>query len=235
MHPRIRWRSMALLLMVALPAAAADPTTPGIGIHYVYLIRHGDYDRDPDRNADDVVSNGINALGHEQASLVGARLATLPIKPAALVSSTYRRAQETAEDIGRKLGMTPTLDSLLHECTAGSERADYMKNHSVEEIAACDSNLAQAWRKYLVPSPDADRHDILVCHGNVIRWFVSRAVSGDPRHWPAMEIANGSLTILAVRPDGSVRLVSFSDVGHLPVAKQTWTGKGAGWSVPAKR
>jgi hypothetical protein len=50
-----------------------------------------------------------------------------------------------------------------------------------------------------------------------------------------MEIANASLTILAVRPDGTSRLVSFSDVGHLPVARQTWTGKGAGWSAPASR
>jgi serine/threonine-protein phosphatase PGAM5 len=201
----------------------------------VYLIRHGIYDSDPDRNADDVVANGLNALGHEQARLAGARLAALPIKPAALVSSTYRRARETAEDIGRALGMTPTLDSLLHECTATSDRADYMKNHPAAEIAWCDSNLALAWNKYMVPSPEADRHDVLVCHGNVIRWFVSHALSGDPRHWPAMEIANGSLTILAVRPDGSVRLVMFNDVGHLPVPKQTWTGKGAGWGTPAKR
>jgi serine/threonine-protein phosphatase PGAM5 len=85
-----------------------------------------------------------------------------------------------------------------------------------------------------VPTPDADRHDILVCHGNVIRWFVSHALNGDPRRWPWMEIANGSLTILSVRPDGTARLVCFSDVGHLPLPKQTWSGKGAGWGAPAK-
>jgi serine/threonine-protein phosphatase PGAM5 len=84
----------------------------------------------------------------------------------------------------------------------------------------------------MVATPHADRHDVLVCHGNVIRWFVSRAVSGDPRHWLSMDIGNGSLTILAVRPDGSVRLVCFSDVGHLPVSKQTWLGRGAGWGKP---
>jgi serine/threonine-protein phosphatase PGAM5 len=233
-NPRILWTPL-LFLIVALPSLAADPPKPGAGIHYVYLIRHGIYDPDPDRNADDVVTNGLNTLGHEQARLIGARLAALPVLPASLVSSNYRRARETAEDIGRLLGKEPVLDTLIHECSPPSDRADYMKNHSPAEIAACDSNLARAWAKYVVPSPDSDRHDVLVCHGNVIRWFVSRALAGDPLRWSWMEIANGSLTILAVRSDGTTRLVCFSDVGHLPVPKQTWTGKGAGWPATATR
>jgi serine/threonine-protein phosphatase PGAM5 len=233
-NPRILWTPL-LLLATALPAFAADPPKPGAGIHYVCLIRHGIYDPDTSRNADDVVTNGLNALGHEQARLIGARLAALPVRPASLVTSNYRRARETAEDIGGLLGKEPVLDTLIHECSPASDRADYMKRYAAEEIAACDSNLARAWAKYMVPSPDADRHDVLVCHGNVIRWFVSRALAGDPRRWPWMEIANGSLTILAVRPDGTTRLVCFSDVGHLPVPKQTWTGKGAGWGAPATK
>jgi serine/threonine-protein phosphatase PGAM5 len=165
---------------------------------------------------------------------VGARLKSLPIRPASLVTSNYRRARETAEDIGGILGMKPAVDTLIHECRPTSDRADLMKDHAAAEFAAADSNLARAWVKYMVPTPEADRHDILVCHGNVIRWFASRALSGDARHWAWMEIANGSITIVAVRPDGTTRLVCFSDVGHLPVPKQTWTGKGAGWGAPSK-
>ena len=230
----LRAACLAWLVVGAFPARAADPAPAGAGIHYVYLIRHGIYDPNPDRNADDVVANGLNALGHEQARRVGARLASLPIRPASLVSSNYRRARETAADIGGILKAKPVVDTLIHECTPSSDRLDLMKNHSAEEIAAGDSNLARAWAKYMTPTPDADRHDILVCHGNVIRWFVSRALNGDPRRWPSMEIANGSITILAVRPDGTTRLVCFSDVGHLPVPKQTWTGKGAGWGAATR-
>ena len=47
------------------------------------------------------------------------------------------------------------------------------------------------------------------------------------RLWP--------LTVIAVFPDGRTKLTMFSDVGHLPVEKQTWTGKGAGWTVPPAR
>ena len=223
-----------LVSALARPALAADAPKPGAGIHYIYLIRHGIYDPDPDPNADDVVTNGLNPLGHDQAKLVGARLASLPIRPATLVCSNYRRARETAEDIGALLAIKPAIDTLIHECTPTSDRADLMKGHAAEDFAAADSNLSRAWAKYMVATPDADRHDILVCHGNVIRWFVSHAVNGDPRRWPWMEIANGSLTILAVRPDGTTRLVCFSDVGHLPLPKQTWSGRGAGWGAPAK-
>jgi serine/threonine-protein phosphatase PGAM5 len=227
--------ALSLMLLAVTPALAADPPQPGTGIHYVYLIRHGIYDPDPDRNADDVVANGLNALGHEQARLIGERLHALPIRPAALVASPYRRARETAEDMGRVLSMKPLPDTLIHECTPTSDRADLMKSSTAQELAACDSNLARAWVKYMVATPDSDRHDILVCHGNVIRWFVSRALAGDARRWAWMEAANGSMTILSVRPDGTTRLVCFNDVGHLAVAKQTWTGKGAGWGAPAKR
>lgn len=221
---------LALLLPAAALAADAPAPRPA-GVHYVYLIRHGMYDYDS-TVTDDALGNGLNALGHEQARLIGARLAALPVQPHRLVSSTYLRAVQTADDMGAIMKRTPERDSLLHECTPTSDRPDYMKNHTADEIAACDANLNAAWAKYLVPTPDADTHDVLVCHGNVIRWMVSKALLNDTAHWTHMDIGNGSLTVLAVRPDGVTRLVMYSDVGHIPLAKQTWTGKGAGWALP---
>ena len=100
---------------------------------------------------------------------------------------------------------------------------------SAEGIAECEANLNAAWSKYFVPTPDADTHDLLVCHGNVTRWMVARALGMDLKSWTHFDIGNASLTIIAVRPDGSTRLVMYSDVGHIPVAEQTWTGRGAGW------
>jgi hypothetical protein len=38
-----------------------------------------------------------------------------------------------------------------------------------------------------------------------------------------MNIGNCSLTVIQVNPDGSMRLVSYGDVGHIPPAKQTYT------------
>lgn len=223
---------LASMLVLGGPRArAADPPRAVPGVRYVYLIRHGMYDRD-DR-ADDRVGNGLNALGREQALLIGARLASLPVRMTSLVSSDYTRARETASLIGRALGMTPALDSLLHECTPSSVRPDSAGPGEREEAGACEANLAAAWARYVRPVAARDQHDVLVCHGNVIRWLVSRSLGMDPRRWKSMDIANGSLTVIAVSADGSTRLVLFSDVGHLPVPKQTWSGRGAGWGSAA--
>lgn len=227
---------LGLLLGLQPAAWAQQPASPPPrGVHYLVLIRHGHYTADRDSTVDDVVANGLDSLGREQARLVGARLAGWPVKPASLVASTYRRARETAEEMAPALRLRPTLDSLIHECTADSDRPDIMRGTTVAEAAACDSNLSRAWAKYFVPSPATDRHDILVCHGNVIRWFVSRALTGQTRRWAWMDIGNASITVIAVRPDGSTRLVCFSDVGHLPVPKQTWLSRGPGFAGPPQR
>ena len=221
-------RALALLLLALAPAAAAaaDRTAPGVGIRYLYLVRHGMYDRVAD--ADDRTANGLNPLGHEQARLLAGRLTGQTIRLDRLVSSDFLRARQTAEDLGRRLKMTPVLDSLLRECTPGSGAAE-----PAAETPACEAALAAAWSRYARPSPDADVRELLVCHGNVIRWFVCRALGAGTEHWRAMDIGNASITVIAVRADGTTRLIAFSDVGHLPVAKQTWAGRGPGWTVPA--
>jgi len=228
---RLTW--IAPLALAVSIAHGAEPPRPATGVRYLYLIRHGDYDRD-DR-ADDRVGNGLNALGREQARLVGRRLARLPVRMTSLVSSDFTRARETADIVGRALAMTPARDSLLHECTPPGDRAGAARDTADASEAPCESNLMAAWARYARPSPAADAHDVLICHGNVTRWFVCRALGASTRRWRAMDIGNASITVIAVRADSTTRLVLFSDVGHLPVAKQTWSGRGAGWgSAPAR-
>src|SRR5438105_2308742 len=84
-------------------SSVADTPAPGQGIHYLYLIRHGDYVSD--RNTDDRIGDGLDSLGHAQARIIGARLAALPIRIDALTSSDFTRARETADEIGRALHM----------------------------------------------------------------------------------------------------------------------------------
>ena len=131
--------------------------------------------------------------------------------------------------MGAPMKMTPTRDGLLNECTPSSSNARLMAGEKPEDVAACDSVRAVAWQRYFVPTPDHDTYDVLVCHGNVIRWTLMRALGADTKHWSDQDIGNGSLSIIAVRTDGSIRLAMYSDVGHLPVEKQTWSGRGGGW------
>lgn len=207
------------------PPAAATPA--GKGMHYVYLIRHGIYDRDD--KVDDRVGNGLNALGREQAGYIGDRLAATPVHFRSLVSSTLLRAMQTADIMSGPMHMSVVRDSLLSECTMTSVRPDYMANHSAQEIAECDAQVAAAWDKYFKATPEADTYDVLVCHGNVIRYLVSRAVGLDTKEWGRFDIGNCSLTVVQVMPNGSTRLAIYGDVGHVPLGRQSFSGKGGGW------
>ena len=209
--------------------AATNAVTPAPQppLRYVYLVRHGHYDRD--ENADDRVGNGLNAVGREQAVLIGKRLALLPHPVTRLVTSDYTRARETADAVASELNITATRDTLLRECRPHSTREDLMQGRDHDELDACDTTLEAAFAKYFLAPEQREQRDVLVCHGNVIRWFVAKAIGADPRVWGNMDIGNASMTVIAIRPDGSMRLVAFSDTAHLPVDKQTWVGRGPGW------
>lgn len=227
---------VALLLCAAAalprPAAGQMPSTPAApaaakGVRTILLVRHGLYDRD--EKVDDRVGNGLNAIGREQATLVGRYLAALPVKLTTLTSSTLTRARETADLMGTELEMTSLRDSLISECTPISERADWMKLDSPADIVACEANLLAAWERYMKPSPERDTYDVLVAHGNVIRWLVAKAMSGDSRQWNRLEVGHGSITALTVSADGRVRVVKLSDNAFMPVERQTYGSRGPGW------
>ncbi len=229
----------SLILLYALlgitSAMAADaPTRPaavaGTGVRTVYLVRHGFYE--PDSSADPRFGPGLNPLGREQAAIVGRYLAALPVKFSSMTSSMLTRARETADLMTRSMHMRVERDSLLNECTPRSGNPAQNRGATEAEIAASETQLQAAWTKYMRASPEADTHDVLVAHGNVIRWFVAKAVAGETQMWGNMDIAHASVSVLTVRPDGKVRLVMFSDLNDLPLDKQTWAGRGPGWAKP---
>lgn len=225
-----RWILTTLLIascltLVSVPGWSRTVPHQKEAVRYIYLIRHGDYDHAD--KADSRTGKHLNTIGHEQARFAGARLALLSFPFNTFVSSEYTRARETADDIGELIRRTPARDSLLNECTPLSSR-DSAKGVD-SKAAQCTARLETVWGKYMRPAIGGDSVDVLVCHGNVIRWLVSRSLSGDGTLWRGMNIGNASLTVIAVREDGSTRVATFSDVGHIPTEKQTWTGDGPGW------
>ena len=218
--------------MAADRAASAAPTAPAApkGMHFVYLVRHGMYDRDD--KVDDRVGNGLNALGREQARLTGEHLAALPVRFDQLVSSMLMRAMNTADLMAVPMKMSVVRDSLLNECTPTSSRADYMRNSTPEEIAAADAQVAAAFARYFIPTPAADTRTVLVCHGNVIRALLTRVLGMDTKEWARFDAGNGGVTVVQVPATGAMRLAVLNDVSHIPLAQQTFSGRGGGWSAP---
>lgn len=204
------------------------------GVRTLYLIRHGEYDHRDKRDPD--IGRALVPLGVAQARLVAARLRAIPVEMTSLYSSTMTRARQTAEVIGQefpKLELQPS--PLLRECTPSTWREDIMARLDPGEPEKCEERLDRAFAKYFAPSPEGDRHDIIVCHGNVIRYFVTKVLGVNSRSWLGMSIGNCSLTVVRVRPDGSMKLVFYGDVGHLPPNLRTGLGeKGRNLRVPVK-
>lgn len=213
------------LSFVSISYLPAEETGKMDGVRTVYLIRHGEYDHDDERDPD--VGRALVPLGVAQARIVGSRLRGLPVEMTSLHSSTMTRARQTALVIGEEF---PDLElqtsRLIRECTPPTWREDIMAEETETGLEACTAQLEEAFPLYFAPSPDADRHDVIVCHGNVIRYFVTRALKVDSMAWLGMSIGNCSLTVIKIKADGSMKLLSFGDVGHLPPNLLTRTAPG---------
>ena len=212
------------LLSAQLPVASARAVLPSGDepVRNVLLIRHGEYDHDVDTPDE----GGLVALGRQQARLLAARLDAMPVTVTSLQSSTMTRARQTAEIIAARFpGLDLSLYDDIRECTPTTRRQDIMADLAPGEADACEADLARAWRRIFRPADgDGDAYDIVVCHGNVIRWFVTRVLDVDPAAWLEMSIANCSMTVVQVRADGSTKLISFADSGHIPWSMTTYPG-----------
>ena len=205
------------IALLAGPLPAAEQAAGG-GVRTLVLVRHGVYDENDPRDPD--VGRALTPEGEEQARRAGERLAALGVRIDALHASTMTRARQTAAIIGGILGLDPRLSRDLRECTPPTLREDVMARQTAGGPDSCRQALDRAWDRYLRPSPAGDTTEVLVCHGNVIRYLVSRVLGLDTRLWLNMSIANCSISMVQVRADGRMRLVSFDDVGHLPRAQQ---------------
>ncbi len=216
----IYWVLFSLLLCGGAEARLPEYEEP---IRAVYLIRHGEYDQEDERDPD--VGRALVGLGYAQARLIAARLVETGTVFTSIQASTMTRARQTGEVVA---ACFPGLELALHrdirECTPTTRRQDIMAREDPAEVAACEANLAAAWDRIFRHAGGTDAHDIVVCHGNVIRWFVTRALEVDNEAWLGMSIANCSLTVIQVKPDGSCKLVAFADAGHIPPDMQTYPG-----------
>lgn len=209
---------IALWACIALASEAATAAESQSGFpHTLYLVRHGAYV--PDRNADPKFGPGLTALGISQARLVAARLSGSAVSFDSMTSSTLLRARETAAVMHETLANVPLGQSpLLSECTPPlPEKGD-------DEVARaeCAKQLDQAFAEFFTVAKGARRSDILVAHGNVIRYLVIKALKVDPRAWLGMSVAHASLTVIQVQPDGSMRVLAVGDSGHIPGPLLSW-------------
>jgi serine/threonine-protein phosphatase PGAM5 len=205
----------AVMVSGLLPMASAQTAPP---IRTVYLIRHGAYL--PDAKADPQAGPGLSPLGIAQARLIGTRLRSLPVAFDSLTSSTMTRAQQTAAIIHEQIAdVRATSSPLISECTPPA-RIESRDAPAAQQ--ACKEKLDAAFAKFFAPASGASRNDVLVCHGNVIRYLTTRALGVDPQSWIAMSVGHTSVTVVQVLGNGTYRVIAVGDVGHVPPTLQSW-------------
>lgn len=191
--------------------------TPTASRHLLF-IRHGQYNTDGPTD----LERYLTPLGKQQAELTGQRLKESGYNYTCLISSTMTRARETADIIHKVLPDIPREETdilregapIPPEPPLGSWRPE--KNQFFQDGARIEA----AFRKYIHradPEQTTDSYEIFVCHANVIRYFVCRALQLPPEAWLRLSLNHGSLTWITVRPTGRVGLRMMGESGFMPV------------------
>lgn len=204
---------------------------------HLYLVRHGQREPSP---GPDVLGPGLTVLGWKQAHQAARRLSTLKID--VIHTSSLRRTMETAQILAvEQQSNIPIRPSrLLWECVPAMPEfvLQWFKEHpepdsvsmpieilpwlgvwpgfeSLYQLPNDFEQASQAWEKYFIPAKGKARNDIIVCHGNLIRYFIMRALQAPPEGWINMDIYNCSICEISIDTNGRVRLISHNDSGHL--------------------
>ena len=114
-----------------------------VDLHGVLLARHGETDdnRQPIR-FQGFRDTPLNDHGRAQARELADRVAARPEPVRSLWSSDLRRAHETAEIVGARLGLEPRLDPRLREANRGE-----WEGHLFVDIERSDPERFAAWMR----------------------------------------------------------------------------------------
>lgn len=183
------------------------------------------------------VSNVTRAI--QTAQILSAHLPDVPLKePDPLLaegkptqphpSSSPSRLSDLWEDSVR---MEAGFRKYVHREVDYKRLADKEKRRKKKEKELGDGFVPDG---ATIPEPKAEDatasqgkepehiYEIYVCHMNIIRYFVMRALQLPPEAWLRLRGDNTNITEIVVHPDGRVSLHRFGDIGHLPLDMVTF-------------
>mmetsp|Transcript_2937 Transcript_2937/g.11212 ORF Transcript_2937/g.11212 Transcript_2937/m.11212 type:complete len:322 (-) Transcript_2937:1736-2701(-) len=218
------------------------------GTRYIILVRHGQY---MNESAKDEKIKCLTHTGEKQAFYTGEYLGRLvgveadeskdddafvvPIsspKNLKIISSDMLRARQTAGIVTKALShgafgqLSFDIDPDLHEgfpCVPSPPNKRWLDNITEEERKKDPVRIERAFKRYFTPKvTEGNEVIVLVNHGNVIRSLVCKALQVPEEAWLRFSVANGSVTILQIRPNGFVSVKCIGDFGSIPNAHTTF-------------
>lgn len=176
------------------------------------LVRHGQYATDD--------GGRLTDRGREQARRTAAWLSRhLDGKRIdAIWSSTLPRARETASilanDLNGKIAGRTSVRAVGILCEGIYSKIkgyELSARERLEDRARADAAYARFFR-----TSRSDRLEIVVCHGNLIRYLLCRAIDVPVSRWTRWNSNHCAITRVLVRDTGAVRVVSYNETAHLP-------------------
>ncbi|XP_055639401.1 serine/threonine-protein phosphatase Pgam5, mitochondrial isoform X2 [Toxorhynchites rutilus septentrionalis] len=183
---------------------------------HLILVRHGQYNMDGRTD----IERYLTEKGRKQAAISGDRLKHLGIDFDKIIRSTMTRAQETAKIISLSLPELKMIDDSMLEEGAPIPPEPPI-GHWRPEVSFFEdgARIEAAFRKYFhraEPDQKQDTYTLVVCHANVIRYFVCRALQLPPEAWLRISLGHASLTWISIMSDGRVTLRTLGETGHIP-------------------
>ncbi|KAI9589215.1 serine/threonine-protein phosphatase Pgam5, mitochondrial isoform X1 [Glossina fuscipes] len=188
-------------------------------VRHIILVRHGEY-LDAGETDD---THCLTQKGCIQAKYAGQRLREMGVKWDKIIVSTMTRAQETAEIILKEIDFEPKK---VVNCPYIREGAPIPPQPPVGHWRPQESQffrdgarIEAAFRRYFhraFPTDKKDTYTLIVGHGNVIRYFVCRALQFPPEAWLRINVNHASITWLTIQPSGNVTIKCLGDSGFMP-------------------
>ncbi len=175
-------------------------------VRTLVLLRHGQYDE-----------SSLTPLGRRQAEHAARRIARLPIT--AIHCSTMTRAIETAEIAAKRLrGLAPRRARLLRECLPSTPPSLLKRGLTIPASVrrAASAQVDGAYRRFFKRATGGAKCDLIVCHGNVIRYLVFRALGQRGEGWWNFGTSHCGITVVRILHDGRIKVDAYNDTGHLP-------------------
>jgi len=148
------------------------------------------------------VHDGVVVRSQKQWDAV--RVARLKEDPNKLRGDTQLDSAQQAAKQAREVGQQKQNGGSLVSTSAGTVDMSGLSTGSPLSIPSSQ------------PPLHVDRYELVVCHGNVIRYSLLRALQLPVQAWLRLAIYNTGVSHLVIRPNGHVSLNSLGDTGHLP-------------------
>lgn len=196
----------------------------------LFLIRHGETPWTVAKRYQGTTDVPLSSKGIRQAKAIARALRT--VRPTCLYTSTLGRARETAQSVGRELGLRPVADQRLNEINFGKWEGAYYhrlpqkagaqfrqwregklkKPPGGESISSLARRVGQFLKEILNNHPE--EAVAVVSHGGPIKMFLFKALKADCSSIWSFRIDPGSISLIEGIPN-LLQIVWVNHTDHL--------------------